>query len=116
MAKKVKKFPPTEDPKSGGTSGSAAKLKRDKKGELKAELKKDFGGVTKKTIREDRAVAAKSGDRTFSGTPAPRVGGKQKVIAKSGPLKSATKKVIRQSRRKPTGSPQARRSQRNNRF
>lgn len=113
--RKKLKYPPTEPKTSGGTSGSPAELKRNKKGELKATLKSDFGGVTKKTIREDRSVAAKTGDRTFTGAPAPR-GGKQKVIAKSGPLKSASKKVIRQSRRKPTGSPQARRSQKNNRF
>lgn len=113
MAKKVKKFPP-EDPK--GTSGSAAELKRNKKGELKATLKKDFGGVTNQTKAADRAVRAKTGDRTFSGNPAPRTGGSQKMIAKSGPLKSTSKKVIKQSRRKPTGSPQARKSQKRNRY
>lgn len=112
MAKKEKKFPP-EDPK--GTSGSPAELKRNSKGELKAKLNKDFGGVTNATKAADRAARAKVGDRSFTGAPAPR-GGSQKMIAKSGPLKSASKKVIKQSRRKPTGSPQARKSQKRNRY
>lgn len=115
--KRVKKWPPTEgkiDPAKGKT-GSGANLSRDSKGEIKAKLGKDFAGVTSKTMKEDRKVRAGTGDGTYKGGPAPRTGGTQKLI-KSGPIKSATKKVIRQSRRKPTGSPQARRSQRNNRF
>lgn len=113
-----KKFPPDPPAKKTepkGTQGSAAKLSRDKSGNLRAKLDKDFGGVTKSTQKADREARAKVGDSTFTGAPAPR-GGKVKLI-KSGPLKSATKKQVRQSRRKPTGSPQARASQkRNNRF
>jgi len=113
-----KKETPKVDPKPKkalGTSGSLAKLSRDNRGNLKATLGKDFGGVTNATKKADAAVRAQTGDRSFTGSPAPR-GGKQDVIAKSGPLKSASKKVIRQSRRKPTGSVQARKSQKRNRF
>lgn len=107
----------TEPKKSTATSGSKAQLSRDKKGNLKATYKPDYGGLSQETLRQDRRTKAGTGDGTFSGAPAPRVGGKQTMIGKSGPLKSATKKVIRQNRRKPTGSPQARASQRrNNRF
>lgn len=116
---KKAKYPPV-DPKprpSEGKSGSGAKLSRDKKGNLKATLKKDFAGITQETLRQDRITKAGTGSGTYSGAPAPRVGGKQTPIAKSGPLKSATKKVIKQSRRKTAGSPQAKASQkRNNRF
>src|SRR5687768_4453812 len=113
------KYPPV-DPKpnmSKGSSGPGAKLSRDKKGDIKATLPKGFAGITQETLRQDRITKAGTGSGTFSGSPAPRVGGKQAVIAKSPNLKSATKKVIKQSRKKPTGSPQARAAQkRNNKF
>ena len=114
-----KKETPKVDPKPKkalGTSGSLAKLSRDSKGDLKATLPRDFGGVTNATKKADAAVRSQTGDRSFTGAPAPRVGGKQTLIGKSGSLKSASKKVVRQSRKKPTGSPQARASQKRNRI
>lgn len=111
---KKPKYPPTTNP-AKGTSGSAAQPYRDSKGNLKAKIGKDFGGVSQETLKQDKAAKAGTGSGTYTGAPAPRVGGKP--IAKSSPLKSATKKVIKQSRRKPTGSPQAKAAQkRNNRF
>lgn len=106
--------PPKTNP-AKGRSGSGAKLSRDKRGDIVAHKKKDFAGVSSETLREDRKAKAGTGTGEY-GIAAPRVGGKQKLI-KSGPLKTATKKVIKQARRKPTGSAQARASQkRNNRF
>ena len=116
---KPKKYPPV-DPKprpSEGKSGPGAKQSRDAKGNLTARIPKGFAGITQETLRQDRITKAGTGSGTFSGSPAPRVGGKQKPIASSPNLKSATKKVIKQSRRKTAGSPQAKASQkRNNRF
>lgn len=117
MKKKEKKWPPVDpkiDPKKV-KSGSGAVLTRNKKGDIVATKKKDFAGVSTETLRADAKVRAKTGNRNFTGAPSPR-GGKQKTIAPSGNLKSATKKVIRQSRKKPTGSPQAKASQKRNRF
>ena len=114
-----KEFPPKTTPKvdpSKRREGSTAVIKRNKKGDLEATLKPDFGGISQASLRESRLQKAGTGDGTFKGGPAPRVGGKQTLIGKSGPLKSASKKVVRQSRRKPTGSPQARASQKRNRI
>lgn len=101
---------------SEGKSGPKATITRDSKGKLKAIIPKNFAGITQETLRQDRMTKAGTGSGSYDGGPAPRVGGKQKLI-KSGPLKSATKKVIKQSKRKPTGSVQAKASQkRNNKF
>ena len=108
------KYPPANINPSKGKTGSAAKLSRTKKGDLVAKRDKNYAGVSQSTMKADAKTKAGTGDKTFTGAPAPRGGGKQKLI-KSGNLTSATKKVIRQSRRKPTGSPQAKKSQRRNR-
>jgi hypothetical protein len=81
------------DPKKPkGTSGSAASLKRDSKGNLKAELKKDFGGVTAGTIKADREARSKSGDRSFTGAPAPKTGNVK--LIKSGLPKGGSKEKL----------------------
>lgn len=109
---KTKKWPPTEtNPKIKlGTGGSGAKISRNKKGDLVARKDKDYYDTPEMQaiVRKNKL---KKGDSTFDGASAPRIGGKQAIIAKSGPLKSAPKKVIRQAKRKPTGSVQARKSQ-----
>lgn len=108
--KNHKEWPPKTEPVyAKGKTGSAASLSRNKKGDIVAKKGKDFAGVSQATMKADAKTRAKTGDRTYTGAPAPQ-GGKQKVIAKSPNLKSASKKVIRQSRRKPTGSAQAKKS------
>ena len=101
----------TEDPV--GTVGSKAVLKRNSKGTLKATYKSDFGGITQKTMQEDRLRAKGTGNGMYNGTPAPRVGGKQTMIAKSGAVKGGTKSMVKASKRrvgKSSASPQAKRS------
>lgn len=101
--------------KAARTHGSAAVLKRNPKtGELEATLKDDFGGVSKETIRDDRATAAGTGDGNFNGGPAPRVGGEVK-IKKDGAVRGGTKKMVRKARRrvrKSAASPAAKKSAR----
>ncbi|HEY0749812.1 MAG TPA: hypothetical protein VGD26_01575 [Chitinophagaceae bacterium] len=102
MAKKVK-YPPTTTPKTNpakGKSGSAAKLSRDSKGNLKATLKSDFAGVSQETMRQDRRAKAGTGDGTYNGAPAPRVGGKQKPIAPSGNVRGGTKSMLKASKKR----------------
>ena len=87
------------DPKKSST-GSAAKLSRDKKGTLKATYASDFGGITQKTMAQDRKTKAGTGNGQYNGVPAPRVGGKQKMIAQSGSVVGGTKKMMKQSKRR----------------
>lgn len=103
------------DPKTDTPKNKGASVKRVKK-DLVATKGPDFYFTPEMRANELKNKSKKL-DRTFAGAPAPRVGGKQKTIAPSPNLKTATKKVIRQSKRKPSGSPQARASQkRNNKF
>lgn len=111
---KKAKYPPTNtNPKiTPGTGGAPAKVVRNKKGDLEAIKGKDFYNTP-----ENQAIVRKNklkkGDSTFSGAPAPRVGGKQKMIAKSGPVKGGTKKMLSASKKrvnKSAASPQAKRS------
>src|SRR3546814_9235884 len=103
MARKFPPDPPKKktDPKPSGkvTRGTPAQLRRNKKGDLVATLDKNFGGVSKANLKESAKIKAGTGDGTFSGGPAPRVGGKQKLTAKSGPIMGGTKKQDRKSTR-----------------
>lgn len=114
MAKRAKKVDPKIDPKSV-RSGSGAVLSRDSKGNIKATLKSDFAGISQASLKESRQQKAGTGDGMFSGGPKPRVGGKQKLIAKSGNVTGGTKKMLKASKRrvnKSAASPQAKRSAR----
>ena len=99
--------------KAKGTSGSTAKMSRDSKGNIKADRSGNYGGVSKETLKQDRAVRAGTGDGTYSGTPAPRVGGK--ASGKRLNVVGGTKKQIKAARRnvkKSAASPQAKRAAR----
>lgn len=94
-----------EDPKpklGSRREGSAAIIKRNKKGNLEATLKPDFGGITQETMREDRIRKAGTGDGDYNGGPAPRVGGK--VEARDGAVRGGTKKMIRKAKRRARNS------------
>jgi len=94
--------------KAKGTSGRGAKISRDNKGNIVADRSGNYGGVSNETLRQDRAVRARTGDGTYSGTPAPRVGGK--ATGKRLNVVGGTKKQIKASRRnvkKSAASPQA---------
>lgn len=112
MAKlKKSSYPPNVDVPKGKT-GSVAKLSRDKSGNIVAKKDKNFAGVTQQSMKEDAAVRSKTGNRSFTGAPAPR-GGKQAVIAKSGAVKGGTKSQVKASKRrvnKSAASPAAKRS------
>ena len=82
--------------------GSAAIIKRNSKGDLEATLKPDFGGITQETLREDRIRKAGTGDGSYGGGPAPRVGGK--VEARDGAVKGGTKKMISKAKRRARSS------------
>ena len=58
------------------------------------------GGVTQKTLREDRLRKAGTGNGMFLTGPAPRVGGKQKMIAPSGKVMGGTSKMLKASKRR----------------
>lgn len=96
MAKKRGENPKTPDP-AKGVVGSKAIIKRNKKGDLEATYRSDFGGITQSTMKADRVRAKRPTDY---GTVAPRVGGPQTPIAKSGPVVGGTKKMLRQSKRR----------------
>lgn len=114
MAKKTKKWPP-ETPIAKitpGAGGTPATVKRNKRGDLEATKGKDFYRTPELQAAE-RKAKAKKGDSTFDGASAPRVGGKQKIIAPSGPVKGGTKSMMKASKKrvsKSAASPQAKRS------
>lgn len=94
MAKKLGETPKTPDLTKGG---SKAILKRNKRGDLEATYKSDFGGITQATMKADRARAKRPTDY---GIVAPRVGGKQKPIAPSGKVVGGTSKMLKASKRR----------------
>ena len=99
--------------KAKGTSGSTAKMSRDSKGNIKADRSGNYGGLSNETLKQDRAVRAGTGDGTYSGAPAPRVGGK--ASGKRLNVVGGTKKQIKAARRnvkKSAASPQAKRAAR----
>lgn len=98
------------DPKR---KGSKAKLVRDKKGNLTAIRKADFGGITDQDLRESRKMAAGTGNSYFSGGPAPRTGGSfQSQGMASGTAKKASVKKAIKNIKKTAASPQAKKAAR----
>lgn len=80
--------------------GSAAVVKRNPKTKkLEATLAPDFGGVTQSTMKSDSKTRASTGNRSFTGAPAPR-GGKQAPITKSGNVKGGTKAQLKSSKKR----------------
>lgn len=93
--------------------GAGAKRSRDSKGNLVSRKGKNFAGVSQETLRHDAKVRAKTGDRSFDGAPASRVGGVKKLIGTSGPVKGGTKSQVKASKKrvnKSAASPAAKRS------
>ena len=94
---------PDKKKKASGTAGSKAILKRNKKGDLESTLLDDFGGVSASTIKEDRITRAGTGNGTYDGVPAPRVGGLP-IKPLSGPVNGGSKSQIRLARRRVRGN------------
>jgi len=101
-----------QDKTRKGGVGSAATLSRDDTGVLHANRDANFGGVTDKTIREDRAAKAGQGDGSFHGAPAPHVGGdidESGAIAKGTSSKKLMIKAVKNAKRT-SASPQAKKA------
>ena len=90
---------PDKKKKASGTAGSKAVVKRNKKGDLESTLLDDFGGVSTKTIKDDRMASAGTGNGSFDGIPAPRVGG-DRVQTTGGPVRGGSVSQVRMARRR----------------
>lgn len=89
----VRSTDPEEEKKK---RNKGATVRRNKKGDLESTRDDRYYHTTEK---ENLAAKAKTGDRSFSGAPAPRTGGSIK-IRKDGPLKGGTKSMIRKAKRR----------------
>lgn len=100
------------DPKKK-ISGSKAKIIRNEKGDLYQKRDKDYAGVSGSTMQEDADVASAANEsKTFSGAPAPRVGGsytKTSPTAEGTSSRKLMNKSIKMTKRS-AASPQAKRS------
>lgn len=90
----------SENPKKTNEGGGkGAKITRNRKGDLEATKPKDFYRTPELQAGERKAKSKKL-DKTFTGAPAPRTGGKQAIIAKSGSVKGGSKAQLKQSKKR----------------